>query len=107
MANIWEFILQTVSVSLVAGLILIIKAVFKDKLSARWQYGIWVILVLRILLPVRADKLVLLPFGIYLEMLKTYVEQGLSSAYTAPLTATEPARVIPDIASAPQSITIF
>lgn len=105
MANIWEFILQTVSVSLVAGLILIIKAVFKDKLSARWQYGIWVILVLRILLPVRADKLVLLPFGIYLEMLKTYVEQGLSSAYTAPLTATEPARVIPDIASAPQSIT--
>lgn len=105
MVNIWEFILQSISVSLVAGLILIMKAIFKDKLSARWQYGIWFLLVLRIFIPVRADKLVLLPLGIYLEMLKTYVESGLSSAYTSHLTATEPTGVIPSITSAPQSIT--
>lgn len=105
MVNIWEFILQSISVSLVAGLILIMKAIFKDKLSARWQYGIWILLVLRIFIPVRADKPVILPISIYLEMLKSYVEGGLSSAYTSHLTATEPTGVIPSITSAPQSIT--
>lgn len=105
MANIWEFILQTISVSLVAGLLLITKNIFRDKLTPRWQYGIWLILVLRIIIPVKADRLVLLPFGIYLEMLKTYVESGLGSAYTSPLTATEPSSIIPHITHAPQSIT--
>ncbi len=105
MVNIWEFLLQTVSVSLVAGLLLITKSIFRDKLTPRWQYGIWILLVLRILMPVKAEKLVLLPFGIYLEMLKTYVESSLSSAYTLPLTATEPSAVIPHISSAPKSIT--
>lgn len=105
MVNIWEFILQTISVSLVAGLLLIIKAIFKNKLTPRWQYGIWFLLVLRILLPVRAGKPVLLPVGIYLEMLKTYIESRIGSAFTYPLTATEPSSVIPFVTSAPQSIT--
>lgn len=105
MVNIWEFLLQTISVSLVAGLILIVKNIFKDKLTPRWQYGIWVLLILRIFMPVKADKLVLLPFGVYLEMLKSYVENFLSSAYTRPLIATEPSSVIPYISSAPKSIT--
>lgn len=105
MVNIWEFILQTISVSLVAGFLLIIKNIFKDKLTPRWQYGIWVILALRILIPVRADKLVLLPFGVYLEMLKAFVENNLGSSYTNPLTATDPSGVIPYFKSAPTSIT--
>ena len=105
MVNIWEFLLQTISVSLVAGLILIVKNIFKDKLTPRWQYGIWGLLILRIFLPVKADKLVLLPFGIYLEMLKSYVETFLSSAYTHPLVANEPSSSIPYISSAPKSIT--
>ena len=105
MVNIWEFLLQTISVSLVAGLIIIVKNIFKDKLTSRWQYGIWILLVLRIFIPVKANKLVLLPFGIYLGMLKTYVESNLGSAYTHPLTATESSSVIPYISSAPKSIT--
>lgn len=105
MVNIWEFILQTVSVSLVAGFLLIIKNIFKDKLTPRWQYGVWIILALRILVPVKADKLVLLPFGVYLEMLKNYVESDLGSAYTYPLAATEPSSIIPYFTSAPMSIT--
>lgn len=105
MVNIWEFILQTISVSLVAGLLLITKSIFKDKFTPRWQYGIWFLLVIRIFVPVRADKLVILPFGIYLEMLKTHVESNLGSAYTYPLTATEPSNIIPRITSVPQSIT--
>lgn len=105
MVNIWEFLLQTISVSLVAGLILIVKNIFKDKLTPRWQYGIWILLVLRIFLPVKADKFVLLPFGVYLEMLKSYVESFLSSAYTQPLTATDVSSVVPYISSVPKSIT--
>lgn len=105
MVNIWEFLLQTISVSLVAGLILIVKNIFKDKLTPRWQYGIWILLILRIFLPVKADKFVLLPFGIYLEMLKNYIENFLSSAYTQPLTATNVSSVLPYISSVPKSIT--
>ncbi|MBR3809136.1 MAG: hypothetical protein IKK46_02400 [Clostridia bacterium] len=105
MVNIWEFLLQTISVSLVAGLILIVKNIFKDKLTPRWQYGIWVLLILRIFLPVKADKFVLLPFGIYLEMIKNYIENFLSSAYTQPLTATDVSSVVPYFSSAPKSIT--
>ena len=105
MVNIWEFLLQTISVSLVAGLILFVKNIFKDKLTPRWQYGIWVILILRIFMPVKADKLVLLPFGFYLEMLKSYIENFLGSSFTHPLTATEPSNVFPYVSSAPKSIT--
>ncbi len=105
MVNIWEFLLQTISVSLVAGLILIVKNIFKDKLTPRWQYGIWILLILRIFLPVKADKFVLLPFGIYLEMIKNYIEKFLSSAYTQPLTATDVSSVVPYFSSAPKSIT--
>lgn len=105
MVNIWEFLLQTISVSLVAGLILIVKNIFKDKLTPRWQYAIWILLILRIFMPVKADKLVLLPFGFYLEMLKSYIENFLGSSFTHPLTATEPSNVFPYISSAPKSIT--
>lgn len=105
MVNIWEFILQTVSVSLVAGILLLTKAIFKDKLTPHWQYGVWVILALRILIPVRADRFVLMPFGVYLEMAKSYIESRLSSSFTALFAATEPQGIIPRIVSYPQSIT--
>ena len=51
MTNIWGFILQTVEVSLIALLILILKRLFKDKLSPRWQYGIWFLLFLALIKP--------------------------------------------------------
>ncbi len=105
MVNIWEFILQTVSVSLVAGVLLITKAIFKDKLTPRWQYGIWIILVLRILIPVKADRFVLLPFGLYLEIAKNHVESRLTSAFSSAFSATEPSGIIPYITSSPRSIT--
>ena len=56
MHNIWEFLLQTVSVTLVATLLLVMKHLFEDKLSPRWQYGIWSILALRILLPATTSR---------------------------------------------------
>jgi hypothetical protein len=36
MLDIWSFLLQTLTVSGVAALILLIKALFKDKLPLKW-----------------------------------------------------------------------
>ena len=35
MSNIWEFLLQTATVSLTAGLLLLLKKLFEDKLPPR------------------------------------------------------------------------
>lgn len=105
MQNIWDFILQSLSLSLVAALILIVKRIFKDKLPPSWQYGVWGILALRALLPVRAEKFVILPFGFYLEWLKSSVELRLNSAYTEPYTATQISSFFPAVTDAPQSLT--
>ena len=51
MGNIWEFLLQTLTVSLTAAVLLIVKYLLADKLSPRWQYGIWGLLALRALTP--------------------------------------------------------
>ena len=56
MSSIWAFLLQTASVSLAAALLLLLKTIFADKLSPRWQYGIWSLLALRILLPVGMER---------------------------------------------------
>ena len=41
MFDIWSFMLQTLTVSGVAALILVIKALFKDKLSPKWQFAVF------------------------------------------------------------------
>ncbi|MBQ7322887.1 MAG: hypothetical protein IJW99_12370 [Clostridia bacterium] len=84
MGNLWEFLLQTLSVSLVAALLLVIKRLMEDKLSPRWQYGVWVILALRILIPANALRTVLLPLPLWVEIARAYAETGLRSAYTSP-----------------------
>ena len=51
MFDIWGFLLQTLTVSGVAALILVIKALFKDKLTPKWQFAVWSVLGLIMLLP--------------------------------------------------------
>ena len=51
MEHIWSFLLQTITVSIAAAVLLIAKRLFLDKLSPRWQYGVWAILAARLLLP--------------------------------------------------------
>lgn len=41
MTNLWGVLLQTCSVSLVAGLLLGLKRVWKQTLSPRWQSALW------------------------------------------------------------------
>ena len=49
MENIWMFLQQTAAASLVALFLLILQRIFLDKLSPRWQYGVWAILAVRLL----------------------------------------------------------
>lgn len=51
MFDLWAFLLQTLNVSGVAALILIVKALFKDKLPPKWQFASWSVLGIMILLP--------------------------------------------------------
>ncbi len=51
MFDIWGFLLQTLTVSGVATLLLIIKALLKDKLPPKWHFSVWIILGIIILFP--------------------------------------------------------
>ena len=60
MINVWRFFLQTLSVSAVALVLLIIKRLFQDKISPNVQYALWLVLALRIVLPVGAGVHILI-----------------------------------------------
>ena len=100
MGNIWGFLLQTLSVSVVAAVILTLKWLLKDKLSPRWQYSVWIVLVLRCLLPARVGRSLIYWIPLSVEMLKGMVESG-TDAY-APIYMKH---IIPWIAEKPASWT--
>lgn len=105
MGNIWEFLLQTLTVSLTAAVLLIVKYLLADKLSPRWQYGIWGLLALRALIPVGMTRQVLLPLPAWVDMCKTAAERGLASAYAGPWDAMDAKSVLPWPSGAPESVT--
>lgn len=105
MGNIWEFLLQTLTVSLVAAVLLILKYLLADKLSPRWQYGIWGLLALRALIPAGMTRQVLLPLPTWVDMFKTAAERGLASAYAGPWDALDAKSVLPWPSGAPESVT--
>ena len=106
MTNLWGVLLQTCSVSLVAGLLLGLKRVWKQTLSPRWQSALWGILAVRILFPVTmTGKFLLLPLPFWVETLKTVVEGHLSSSYTSFYEMTQVTAPIPWIAGLPSSVT--
>ena len=51
MFDIWGFLLQTLTASGVAILILIIKELFRDKLPPRWHFLVWSILGIILIIP--------------------------------------------------------
>lgn len=105
MHNIWEFLYQTLSVSLTAGLLLLVKRLFSDKLSPRWQYGIWSIFALRLLIPADTGRYILLPLPLWLEVFKTLVESAMQSAYSAAYMPFCADRSLSISVKAPQSLT--
>ena len=105
MNNIWSFLVQTLSVSVVALLLLFIKEIMADKLSPRWQYSVWCLFALRIIIPVASNQNVFLPVPVWVEMLKTFVESNLSSAYSSAFSVSHNSSVIPFVTAIPKSIT--
>ena len=83
MTNIWGFLLQTISVSLTVLLLLFIKYLLKNKLSARFQYLVWSVLALRILIPASMTRTNIIPFSLMLEACKSFCENSLASVYSA------------------------
>lgn len=105
MRNIWEWLLQTASVSLVALILLAVKELMRDQLSPRWQYGVWSILALRILFPVNVSRGLIPQLPLWLEAHKSQVEAKWDSAYTAPYDPLSLRHILPIPAGAPRSVT--
>ncbi len=105
MGNIWEALYQTLSVSLVAAVLLAVKALLRDKLSPRWQYAVWGVLALRTLLPASAERGIIPPLSLWLETWKSAIELHLSSAYTSAFERIDMGSVIPWPDAAPVSMT--
>lgn len=55
--DIWQVIQFSAAASVVAAVILGLKLLFHDKLDARWHYLIWLVLLVRMLVPVQLDKI--------------------------------------------------
>ncbi len=51
MFDIWGFLLQTLNVSGAAAVILLMKAMFHDKLPPKWQFAVWGVLGIILLVP--------------------------------------------------------
>ncbi len=106
MTNIWGFLNQTLYVSSMALLIMGLKTLLKDKLPARWQYGVWSVLIFCIFIPADSMGGYIVPqLHIYLEAVKTYVEAGLSSVYSSSSVAVYNSHILPVVTGKPKSIT--
>ncbi|TKH48718.1 transcriptional regulator, partial [Bacillus cereus] len=53
----FDWMIETsIMASILVGLILCIKVLFRNKLTPRWQYMLWIILILRLVLPWSPDS---------------------------------------------------
>ena len=96
MENIWMFLQQTAAASLTALFLLVLQRIFLDKLSPRWQYGVWFVLLLRLLLPVGfLGRQTALDVSPWVETLRAWAELGLHSAYSSPFVSALPAAPVP------------
>lgn len=79
MTDLWGFLLQTLTASGAAVLLLIVKALFRDKLTARWQFAVWGVLALVLLFPAGlGGRYVLLNWPLLIEAAKTTLTRDWS-----------------------------
>ncbi|MFR6186250.1 MAG: M56 family metallopeptidase [Lawsonibacter sp.] len=107
MENIWMFLQQTAAGGLCALFLLLLQRIFRNLLSPRWQYGIWGVLVLRLLIPAGVwGRSTVLDVWPWLEAARAGTELTLDSAYSSPWTLSLPRGPIPLLpAEAPRSLT--
>ena len=91
MYNIWDFLNFTISASIVGLFLLLIKALFHDKLTAKWHYAIWIVLLVRLMVPVQ-NTIITSPLSLlgsvrlteWMALLKMKAETALQSVLCAP-----------------------
>ena len=105
MSNIWEFLYQTLSVSLAAAVLLAVKWLLRDKLSPRWQYAVWGVLALRALIPASLGRSLVPQLALWTETAKSAAELGLDSAFTGPFELMSVAAPVPLADGLPRSLT--
>ena len=73
MFDIWAFLLQTLTASGVAALLLVVKGLFKDKLPPKWHFLVWSSLGLIVLLPAGSyGRYTLFRWQIVVEVIKAW-----------------------------------
>ncbi len=72
MLSLWAFLLQTLTASGAAVILLVIKRLFQDKLPPRWQFAAWGILALVLLYPTATGRYTLINWQIPVEVLKGF-----------------------------------
>ena len=107
MDSIWTLLQQTAAAALTALFLLLLQRIFLDKLSPRWQYGVWSVLLLRLIVPAgiggRSTSLDLWP---WIDRLRVWAELRLSSAWSSPWVSSLPSAPWPiPPAAAPRSVT--
>lgn len=88
MTDIWSFLLQTLTASGVAALLLAVKAMFRDKLPPRWQFAVWGVLALALLFPAGwGGRYVLVNWPVFVEAARSALtgEFGVSTHVAAPV----------------------
>lgn len=72
MRDIWGFLLQTLTASGVAVLLLCVKRMLMDKLPSRWQFAVWGVLAAVLMLPAGLNgRYVLFNWPFFVEAAKT------------------------------------
>ena len=51
MTNVWTVLYFTLGITLTGLMLVVFKKIFQDKLSARWHYLVWLVLLVRAILP--------------------------------------------------------
>lgn len=74
--DFWGILEYTVAVTVIGLFIWLVKLIFHDKLDARWHYFIWLVLLVRLLVPFRFG-LISTPISVFQDIpLETWIEMG-------------------------------
>ncbi len=96
MTDIWGFLLQTLTVSGVAVLLILIKVLFKDKLPPKWHFAVWGVLGVIILFPAGLfGRYTLFNWRVVIEVIKGIAgEYGFSKVlFPVPIITSKPETV--------------
>lgn len=89
MTNIWTVCYFTIGITCTGAMLLLFKQIFRDKLNARWHYMVWLVLLVRAVLPANV-RLFSTSFSLNnlwlggMKRLRGMVELGRNSLLSAP-----------------------